>query len=158
AYASLVHRRERPRRRREALAGLRALWLGRHRGAWAEVDGEPVRARVLLVANNAYELSLFSIGERAAPRHRPAAPLRGGGLAPPTLARTVGRTVHDRRAGASGRGRRRAGRAGAAARAGDRAARTTGAAAARRLAPAARSRRRARPSREARPLRTRRAR
>src|SRR5204862_1963954 len=95
----------------------------------------------------------------AAPRRRPAAPLRGGGLAPPTLARTVGRTVHDRRAGASlGRGRRRAGRAGAAARAGDRAARTTGAAAARRLAPAPRSRRRARPSREARLLRTRRAR
>ena len=33
-------------------------------GVWAKVDGEPVRARVLLVANNAYELSLFSIGER----------------------------------------------------------------------------------------------
>jgi len=64
AYASLVRRRERHRRRREALAGLRALWLGRHRGVWAEVDGEPVRARVLLVANNAYQLSLFSIGER----------------------------------------------------------------------------------------------
>jgi hypothetical protein len=31
---------------------------------WAKVDGEPVRARVLLVANNAYELSLFSVGER----------------------------------------------------------------------------------------------
>jgi diacylglycerol kinase family enzyme len=28
------------------------------------VDGEPVQARVLLVANNAYELSLFSIGVR----------------------------------------------------------------------------------------------
>ena len=64
AYASLVRRRERHRRRREALAGLQALWLGRHRGVWAEVDGEPVRARVLLVANNAYQLSLFSIGER----------------------------------------------------------------------------------------------
>ena len=65
-FAALVHRREHHRRRREALAGLRALWLSlRQRpGAWARVDGEPVRARVLLVANNAYELSLFSIGER----------------------------------------------------------------------------------------------
>ncbi len=65
-YAALVHRREHHRRRREAAAGLRALWLSlRQRpGAWARVDGEPVRARVLLVANNAYELSLFSIGER----------------------------------------------------------------------------------------------
>ncbi len=66
AYAALVHRRERHRRRREALAGLRALWLGlRERPeVWASVDGEPVNARVLLVANNAYELNLFSIGAR----------------------------------------------------------------------------------------------
>jgi diacylglycerol kinase family enzyme len=66
AYAGLVHRREQHRRRSEALAGMRAAWLSvrRRRGVWAEVDGEPVRARVLLVANNAYELSLFSIGER----------------------------------------------------------------------------------------------
>jgi diacylglycerol kinase family enzyme len=65
-YAALVHRREHHRRRRQALAGLRALWLSlRERpGAWARIDGEPVRARVLLVANNAYELSLFSIGVR----------------------------------------------------------------------------------------------
>lgn len=65
-YATLVHRREHHRRRREALAGLRALWLGlrRRRGVWATVDGKPVAARVLLVANNSYELSLFSIGER----------------------------------------------------------------------------------------------
>jgi diacylglycerol kinase family enzyme len=65
-YAALVHRREHHRRRREALAGVRALWLNlrQRRGAWARVDGEPIRARVLLVANNAYELSLFSIGER----------------------------------------------------------------------------------------------
>jgi diacylglycerol kinase family enzyme len=65
-YAALVHRREHHRRRREALAGLRAMWLSlRHRPeAWARVDGEPVRARVLLVANNAYELSLFSLGAR----------------------------------------------------------------------------------------------
>jgi diacylglycerol kinase family enzyme len=65
-YAGLVHRRERHRRRRQALAGLRALWLstrGRPR-IWATIDDQPVRARVVLVANNAYELSLFSIGER----------------------------------------------------------------------------------------------
>jgi diacylglycerol kinase family enzyme len=66
AYAELVHRREHHRRRREALAGLRALWLGvRERpGVWASIDGRPVNARVLLVANNAYELSMFSIGVR----------------------------------------------------------------------------------------------
>jgi diacylglycerol kinase family enzyme len=65
-YAALVHRREHHRRRRQALAGARALWLSlRHRSeVWATVDGEPVRARLLLAANNAYELSLFSIGER----------------------------------------------------------------------------------------------
>jgi diacylglycerol kinase family enzyme len=65
-YATLVHRREHHRRRRELFAGLRALWLGlqRRRGVWARVDGEPLPARILLVANNSYELSLFSIGER----------------------------------------------------------------------------------------------
>jgi diacylglycerol kinase family enzyme len=65
-YAALVHRREHHRRRRQALAGLRALWLAlRHRPhVWASVDGEPMQARVLLAANNAYELSLFSIGAR----------------------------------------------------------------------------------------------
>jgi diacylglycerol kinase family enzyme len=66
AYAALVHRRERHRRRSQALAGLRALWIGLRRRpqVWATVDGEPVRARVVLFANNAYELSLFAIGER----------------------------------------------------------------------------------------------
>jgi diacylglycerol kinase family enzyme len=65
-YASLVHRREHHRRRREALARARALWrsLRQRPEVWATVDGEPVRARVLLAANNAYDLSLFSIGER----------------------------------------------------------------------------------------------
>lgn len=65
-YATLVHRREHHRRRRQALAGLRALWLSLRRrpGIWASIDGEPVKARVVLVANNAYQLSLFSIGER----------------------------------------------------------------------------------------------
>jgi diacylglycerol kinase family enzyme len=66
-YAALVHRREHHRRRGQVLAGARALWLGlrRQRGVWAMLDGEPVRARVVLVANNAYELDLFSIGERS---------------------------------------------------------------------------------------------
>ena len=65
-YATLVHRREHHRRRREALADLRALGrsLGHRARMWATIDGEPVSARVLLVANNAYELSLLSIGER----------------------------------------------------------------------------------------------
>jgi diacylglycerol kinase family enzyme len=65
-YAALVHRRERHRRRREALARLRALWLSlrERRQVWAELDGEQVEARVLLVANNAYDLSLFTVGER----------------------------------------------------------------------------------------------
>ncbi len=65
-YATLVHRREHHRRRRQLLAGLRALGRSvRSRpGVWAKVDGEPVQARVLLVASNAYELSLLSIGER----------------------------------------------------------------------------------------------
>lgn len=65
-YAALVHRRERHRRRSEALARARALWLSlRERDdVWARLDGEPVQARVLLVANNAYDLSLFTVGER----------------------------------------------------------------------------------------------
>ncbi|HEY6836576.1 MAG TPA: diacylglycerol kinase family protein [Gaiellaceae bacterium] len=65
-YAALVHRREHHRRRRQALAGARAFWLSlRDRaGVWARLDGEPVRARILLVANNAYDLSLFNVGER----------------------------------------------------------------------------------------------
>jgi len=65
-YAALVHRREHHRRRREALARARALWLSlrERRQVWARLDGEPVEARVLLFANNAYDLSLFTVGER----------------------------------------------------------------------------------------------
>jgi diacylglycerol kinase family enzyme len=65
-YARLVHRREGHRRRREALAGARALWLvarNRHR-LRVTIDGEPVAARVVLVANNDYEVSLFELGAR----------------------------------------------------------------------------------------------
>src|SRR5688500_7649910 len=65
-YAKLVHRRERHRRRREALARLRALAiLAAHRGGVdVTVDGQPVSAPVVLVANNHYELSPLSVGER----------------------------------------------------------------------------------------------
>jgi diacylglycerol kinase family enzyme len=66
-YAQLVHRREHHRRRRELLAGARALWLSlrERREVWATLDGEPISARVLLVANNEYELDLFSLGARS---------------------------------------------------------------------------------------------
>jgi diacylglycerol kinase family enzyme len=66
-YALLVHRREHRRRRREALARLRALALtlkDRRRRQRFTIDGEPVRARLVLVANNYYSLDLLSLGER----------------------------------------------------------------------------------------------
>ncbi len=65
-YAALVHRRERHRRRGEALARARALLESarrRHR-LRARVNGEQVLARVLLVGNNRYELDLFTLGAR----------------------------------------------------------------------------------------------
>jgi len=66
-YASLVHERERHRRRGEALARGRALLrVARHRQSLqARVDGKDVRARVILVGNNRYELDLFTLGARA---------------------------------------------------------------------------------------------
>jgi diacylglycerol kinase family enzyme len=65
-YADLVHRREHHRHRGDALAGLRALpRLARERHRLqARLDGETLRARILLVANNAYEVSLYTLGER----------------------------------------------------------------------------------------------
>jgi diacylglycerol kinase family enzyme len=65
-YARLVHRRERHRRRGEALARLKALAaVARHRHTLrATVDGEPVHARVIFVGNNPYEISLFTVGAR----------------------------------------------------------------------------------------------
>lgn len=65
-YARLVHRREHRRRRGEALARLRALAaVARHRHTLrATIDGDPVRARAIFVGNNAYELSLFTVGAR----------------------------------------------------------------------------------------------
>lgn len=65
-YAQLVHEREKHRRRRETLARARAVLIAfRHlspRGL--SIDGEPIRCRVLLVSNNAYELDVLSVGER----------------------------------------------------------------------------------------------
>jgi diacylglycerol kinase family enzyme len=65
-YARLVHRREHHRRRRDALARLRAFAIvatQRH-PVGIVVDGRPIRARVVLAANNAYTLDVLSIGER----------------------------------------------------------------------------------------------
>lgn len=65
-YAGLVHRREHHRRRGEALARARGLLqVARHRHRMhARVNGEQVDARVLLLGNNRYEVSLFTLGER----------------------------------------------------------------------------------------------
>jgi diacylglycerol kinase family enzyme len=65
-YARLVHRREHHRRRRNAFARLRALAIvAQHpRPDSVRVDGTQVEARVVLVANNAYELSWLSLGTR----------------------------------------------------------------------------------------------
>ncbi|MDQ3672478.1 MAG: hypothetical protein M3364_08615 [Actinomycetota bacterium] len=66
-YARLVHRRELRRQRREIFARMRALLISlkdRRRTEQFVVDGQPVRASVVLVANNEYRLDLFSIGER----------------------------------------------------------------------------------------------
>ena len=66
-YARLVHRRERRRRRDMAFARLRALALSVLDHRWTErfvVDGTPVRASVVLVANNEYALELLTVGAR----------------------------------------------------------------------------------------------
>lgn len=66
AYASLVRGREVHRRRRESLATARALLrtLRHPHRLRLRVNGEVVVARVVLVANNAYELKLFELGAR----------------------------------------------------------------------------------------------
>ena len=65
-YARLVHRREGHRRRRNAFARLRALGLlvRRPGSLGVTIDGQPVDARVVLVANNEYKLEVLSVGER----------------------------------------------------------------------------------------------
>ncbi|HZC28509.1 MAG TPA: diacylglycerol kinase family protein [Gaiellaceae bacterium] len=65
-YARLVHRREHHRRRRQALARVRA-WLAllAHREPLGiTIDGVPVDARLVLVGNNAYVLEPPTIGAR----------------------------------------------------------------------------------------------
>jgi diacylglycerol kinase family enzyme len=66
AYAHLVHRRERHRRRREALARARA-WLtvlAHRRPLRVTIDGVQRDARLVLVGNNAYVLELPTLGAR----------------------------------------------------------------------------------------------
>jgi diacylglycerol kinase family enzyme len=65
-YAHLVHRREAHRRRRDAFARLRALGLSlhdRHPQPFV-LDGDQLDARVVLVANNAYEVKVLDLGAR----------------------------------------------------------------------------------------------
>jgi diacylglycerol kinase family enzyme len=66
AYAELVHRREHHRRRREALARIRAwLTLVTHRRPLAvTIDGVVEEAQLVLVGNNVYVLELPSVGAR----------------------------------------------------------------------------------------------
>jgi diacylglycerol kinase family enzyme len=66
AYARLVHRREHHRRRRETLARFRAwtMVLRPRDPLGITLDGAPVEAQLVLVANNAYVLELPSIGAR----------------------------------------------------------------------------------------------
>ena len=61
-YARLVHEEDQD----VSFARLRAvaMLLRRPRGLGVTVDGEPAHARVLVVANNAYELKVLSIGQR----------------------------------------------------------------------------------------------
>ena len=65
-YAHLVHRRENRRRRGNAFARLRALAIVATQRAplGITLDGESIRARVVLVSNNAYSVEVLSIGER----------------------------------------------------------------------------------------------
>jgi len=65
-YARLVRRREAHRGRRDTFARLRALWLtARHRHPEPlTLNGERLEARIVLIANNAYELDVFDLGAR----------------------------------------------------------------------------------------------
>jgi diacylglycerol kinase family enzyme len=66
-YARVVHERERRRRRDVAFARLRALATSVVDGGWHQkfvVDGLPVRASVVLIANNEYRLDVRTLGAR----------------------------------------------------------------------------------------------
>jgi diacylglycerol kinase family enzyme len=94
AYASLVHRREAHRRRREALAGLRALLLipAHPRPLGLRIDGQSLSARVVLVANNAYELRLFDLGSRTSLSEGRLHLYSAGGWLPTAWDERAGRT------------------------------------------------------------------
>jgi diacylglycerol kinase family enzyme len=66
AYARLVHRRERHRRRRQVFARVRAwaVLLTHREPLGITVDGDAVEARIVLVANNAYTIDFPTIGAR----------------------------------------------------------------------------------------------
>ncbi len=64
-YAGLVRERERHHLRKGMTAGARALLRAlRHRPRRLRLNGDTVRGRIVLVANNEYELSLFALGRR----------------------------------------------------------------------------------------------
>jgi diacylglycerol kinase family enzyme len=65
-YARLVHRRERHRRRREAFARVRAwaIVIAHREPLGITIDGKPTETHVVLVANNAYDANLPTIGRR----------------------------------------------------------------------------------------------
>lgn len=66
-YARLVHRRERRRRRGDLFARAYALASSLRDHSWTHrfrIDGVPVRASVVLVANNEYRLDVLALGER----------------------------------------------------------------------------------------------
>jgi diacylglycerol kinase family enzyme len=65
-YAQLVHRRETHRRRREAFARVRAwaILLTHREPLGIRIDADPIEARIVLVANNAYALDFPSLGAR----------------------------------------------------------------------------------------------
>ena len=67
-YARLVHRRERHRRRREALARIRAwlIVLTHREPLGLTIDGALEASQLVLVANNAYVLEPPSLGSRHA--------------------------------------------------------------------------------------------
>ena len=85
-YASLVHRREHHRRRRAAFARARALLrtLRHPHRLRLVVDGDTIAARVILVANNAYQLRLFDLGERTSLREGRLHLYSAGGVLPTT--------------------------------------------------------------------------
>jgi diacylglycerol kinase family enzyme len=64
-YAGLVHERERHSIHGRVLTSVRAVLRGlRRRRVRLTIDGERSAGRIVLVANNAYQLDLFSLGER----------------------------------------------------------------------------------------------